>query len=86
MSAITIERADVLNEPEGFEHSMDDLLEAVRAQMFWHLAEDQHIGTFQDKMNLASYAEWCCSRALGLSHDKEWQGVPQIILSFGGTA
>ena len=76
----TIERKDVLAEPEGFVPDYDELLEAVRASAFWAEAEHQTLGSFYDRMDLCAYAEWCCGKALGRPHDDEFRGVPQIIL------
>ena len=75
-----ITREEALAEPKGFTPSYDDLLEAVRASCFWAEAENQHLGTFDDRMNLGSYAEWCCDKALGRPHSEEWEGVPRIVL------
>ena len=73
-------RAEILAEPEDFVPTYDDLLEAVRASAHWADAEQQTLGTFDMRMNLCSYAEWCCDKALGRPHDEEWTGVPHIVL------
>jgi len=58
-------------------------LEALEAVVAWFDAEDQHTGSFHDKMELCNYAEWMSRKALGQNVD-EYKPVPQIILDFGG--
>lgn len=31
-------------------------------------------------MDVCSYAEWCCDKALGRPHAEEWEGVPRIVI------
>ena len=71
----------LLGTPTWHVYSYPDMLEAVKAYMIWNLAEDKNLGTFQDKMDMCSYAEWAGKKALGLPHDKEWKGVPRIAIS-----
>ena len=77
------EREAVLAAPHGYAPSYDDLLEAVKAYMLWHIAEDKNLGTFQAKMDLFIYAEWAGKKALGLPHEPEWKGVPRIVITMG---
>jgi len=72
------EREAVLAAPTGYAPSYADLLEAVKAYMMWHIAEDKNLGTFHAKMDLCSYAEWAGKKALGLPHDEIWRGVPRL--------
>ena len=67
--------------PEGFKPSYEDLLEAVEASCLWAIAEQRSLGSFHTRMDLCSYAEWCCDKALGRPHKEEWEGVPQLILT-----
>jgi hypothetical protein len=67
--------------PEGFKPSYEDLLEAVEASCIWAILEHDNLGTFYDRMDLCSYAEWCVDKALGLPHDDEWAGVPRLVLA-----
>ncbi len=55
------------------------LREAVRAHNAWFLAETKNLGTFQDRMNLCSYAEWTGKLALA-GESEPFEGVPQIIV------
>lgn len=77
------EREAVLAAPHGYEPSYADLLEAVKAYMLWHIAEDKNLGTFHAKMDLCSYSEWAAKKALGLPHEPEWRGVPHIVITMG---
>lgn len=72
----------VLKMPEGYEPTYEQLLDAVKAYKLWDLAEENNLGSFSDKMNLCSYAQWAADRALGRAHAKEWTPVPQITLQF----
>lgn len=74
-------RDELLAMPAGFVPSYADLLEAVKASCLWALAEQEHLGSFNTRLDLCSYAEWCCDRALGRPHDSEWHGVPRIVLT-----
>ena len=73
-------RDDLLAMPEGFTPSYDNLLEAVKASALWSIAKHNNLGSFHTKVDLCSYAEWCCDKALGRPHDEEWTGVPRIVL------
>lgn len=73
---------ELLNEPEGHKHDKELLLEAVRANMLWFIAETDGLGSHTDRMNLCSYAQWTARRALGLPHAEEWRCVPQLIFTF----
>jgi hypothetical protein len=77
------EREAALAAPFGYAPSYADLLEAVKAYMLWHVAEDKNLGTFHAKMDLCSYAEWAGKKALGLPHAPEWKGVPRIAITIG---
>lgn len=71
------------------EHKSDELLEAVRACMAWFVAEDEFLGTFDERVDMISYSEWACRKALGLPCSAEWKGVPRIVIrptSGGGTS
>lgn len=70
------------------EHKPDELLEAVRSCMAWFIAEAEFIGTFDERVNMSSYSEWACRKALGLPCAAQWKGVPRIVIrpaSEGGT-
>lgn len=71
---------DLIEMPEGFKPGYGNLLEAVRASCLWAIAEQRTLGSFHDRMDLCSYAEWCCDKALGRPHAEEWEGVPRLIL------
>lgn len=75
------ERDQLLAMPAGFRPSYADLLEAVKAYKFWDIAEHHNLGTFHDKMDLCSYAEWMGDKALGRAHKQEWAGVPRLVLT-----
>jgi len=44
-------------------------------------AESKNLGTYHDKMQLCSYSEWACKKALGLTKG-EWVPVPVITIGF----
>jgi hypothetical protein len=72
----------LLEIPEGFKPSYDDLLEAVEASCIWAILEGENpkrVG-FNTMIDVCSYAEWCCDKALGRPHSDEWEGVPRIVL------
>jgi hypothetical protein len=68
--------------PEGFKPSYEDLLEAVEASCIWAILEHENpkCVSFADMMDVCSYAEWCCDKALGRPHTDEWEGIPRIVL------
>lgn len=65
----------------------DRLLTAVEAMVRWFVAEDQHLGTFHDRMDLCAFTEWTARKALG-QEVGEFKGVPRLILQVkpGSTA
>ncbi len=76
-------RSEVLGIPAGHTPNHHDVWDALLAHAIWSLAENKNLGTFHDKMDLCSYAEWATNRALGLPNEKEeWVGVPRIVLTF----
>lgn len=73
---------DLVEMPEGFKPGYADLLEAVEASCIWAILENENpkrVG-FSTMMDVCSYAEWCCDKALGRPHKEEWEGVPHIVL------
>ena len=60
-----------------------DLLKAVEANVSWFEAEDKHLGTFHDRMDMCSYAEWASRKAIGQDVG-EFKGVPRLILTRSG--
>jgi hypothetical protein len=65
------------------------LVKALEAHALWAKAENEHLGTFHERMDLCSYAEFMTEKALahvrGELFEKEWQGVPRIIITVGGS-
>jgi hypothetical protein len=65
------------------------LVQALEAHERWFEAENKYLGTFHDRMNLCSYAEHLMHKALahvrGEQFTDEWKGVPQLVLTTGGT-
>ncbi len=59
-----------------------DLREAVEASVQWFEAEDKHLGTFHDRMDMCNYAEWISRKALGQDVGK-FEGVPRLITTTG---
>ena len=63
------------------------LIQALEAHEAWAKAEHDSLGSFHQRMDLCSYAEFLTDKALahvrGERFDKEWQGVPQLIITFG---
>ena len=61
------------------------LIEALEAHELWNEAEDKHLGTFHQRMDLCSYAQFMTEKALahvrGLAFDKEWAGVPRLVIT-----
>ena len=80
------EREAVLDAPAGYAPSYADLLEAVKAYKIWDMAEEKNLGSFHDKMDLCSYAQWAGNKALGLPHEPEWRGVPRLTITLSGGA
>lgn len=60
------------------------MVEALEACEAWHIAEDQSLGTHQNRMDLCRYSEWITRKALaavkGLPFDEPFQGVPRMLL------
>ena len=57
-----------------------DLQEAAEAMLRWFEAEDKHLGTFHDRMDLCQYVEWASRKALG-EDVGEFEGVPRLIIT-----
>lgn len=57
-------------------------LEALEAVVAWFDAEDQHTGSFHDKMELCNYAEWVSRKALG-QEVGEYVPVPKLLIKLG---
>lgn len=59
------------------------LLAACAAHQAWAKAEDENLGTFHDRCELCSYAQWLTRKALaevaGEPFDEEYDGVPNLI-------
>ena len=64
---------EAANEPIG------RLREACKAMVAWFDAENKHLGTFRDRMDLCKYTEWTARRALG-QDVWEFAGVPRLLL------
>jgi len=62
------------------DHKHEELLEAVQACMSWFIAESESLGTFNERVDMCSYSEWACRKALGLPCKDEWEGVPRIVI------
>ena len=78
-----------MSEPtdKAIKEAAPELLEVCIAMACWFKAEDETLGTFHDRMDLCSYAEFLTRRALakvnGAMFNEEWTGVPQLILTIG---
>jgi len=61
------------------------LIQALEAHELWAKAEHEHLGTFHERMDLCSYAEFMTEKALahvrGEAFAKEWVGVPRLIIT-----
>lgn len=64
----------------------DALLAAVEANFAWNYAEraDGAAGTtFNERMDLASYAEWLAYKAMGFPAGPHYQGIPHLGIGDG---
>lgn len=68
---------------------VDLLVKALEANALWFKAESECLGTFHERMDLCSYSEFMTEKALahvrGELFEKEWQGVPRLIITVGGS-
>jgi hypothetical protein len=77
------ERDQLIGWPSEHVPTYLELLEAVKAYKLWDVAEEKPLGTFHDRMDLCSYAQWAGDVALGRPHQAEWEGVPRLVLQIG---
>jgi len=52
---------------------------AIDAMLKWFNAEDNFLGSFNDRMDLCKYAEWAAKKANGQDVG-EFEGVPRLVL------
>jgi hypothetical protein len=71
---------ETLGIPKDHKPDYDDLLEACIANAVWFFAENNSRGTFYDRMDMCSFAEWTTKKALGIECSKKWEGVPRLLL------
>jgi len=56
------------------------LKDAVEANIAWFNAENNNLGSFNDRMDLCKYSEWASRKAIGQDIG-EFQCVPRLILT-----
>ena len=60
---------------------------ALEACWAWHVAESKGLGSFDARMELCNYSEWCVRRALasvyGQPFNEPYQGVPHLMIDVG---
>ena len=71
----------IQNQHESFFGTREELIEAVRVSMLWNIAEESGLGTFHDRMELCNQSQWLLAKVCGLPHEKEYKGVPRIIVT-----
>jgi hypothetical protein len=61
-----------------------ELVEACEAHEAWAEAEDKHLGSFHDRMEIGNLSEYLTRKALAMVRGQEftdiYKGVPQLII------
>lgn len=67
-----------------------ELVEACEAHEAWAEAEDKHLGSFHDRMEIGNLSEYLTRKALAMVRGQEfieqYKGVPQLIIRTNGKA